>query len=251
MTDAVDALRADSSALVTAARTFSPEQWATPSSCAGWAVQDVVAHMSALWLQLTDPGSLPPADPSGRIERTQDRWVESMRGQSGEDVLAGYEANAGNAIPTLETLRGNETPIDLGDLGTHPLHLIANAYSFDHFTHLRADILGPIGPVGSAPEWDALRLGPAMDWMIAGIPQMCAEALAAVDGPVILDLTGPGGRETTFPLRTDTADAARVTTSTADFVLWGTQRRDWRDLDVQLDGDVVRATTFCDAIRIF
>ena len=251
MTDAVDALRADSSALLTAARAFSPEQWATPSSCAGWSVQDVVAHMSALWLQLTEPGLLPAADPSGNIERTQDRWVESMRGQSGPEVLAGYEANAPGAIATLETLRGNETPIDLGDLGTHPLGMIANAYSFDHFTHLRADIFGPIGPVGSAPEWDELRLGPAMDWMIAGIPQMCRDALAVIDGPVILDLTGPGGRVTIFPSGTDTADGARVTSSTEDFVRWGTQRCDWRDLDVQLDGDLMRATTFCDAIRIF
>lgn len=68
-----------------------------------------------------------------------------MRGQSGAELLASYEANARTAIATLETLRGNSSPIDLGDLVTYTLGTIANAYSFDHFTHLRADIFGPLG----------------------------------------------------------------------------------------------------------
>ena len=251
MTDAVDALRADSEALVAAASHFTPEEWATPSSCEGWTVQDVVAHMSALWRQITDPGSLPPADPSGATERTQDRWVESMRSMSGGEVLAVYQEHAGNAMAGLEGLRGNDTPIDLGDLGTHPMGMIANAFSFDHFTHLRADIFGPIGPLGTAPAWDALRLEPAMDWMVAGIPQMCTEALASVAGPVTLDLTGPGGRTVSFLADEGAAAEATVTSSTADFILWGTQRRAWRELDVQLDGNVEVAAQFCDAVRIF
>ena len=188
MTDAVDALRADSEVLVAAASNFTPAEWATPSSCAGWTVQDVVAHMSALWRQITDPGSLPLADPSGDTERTQDRGVESMRSMSGTEVLAAYQEHAGNAMAGLEGLRGNDTPMDLGDLGTYPMGMIANAFSFDHYTHLRADIFGPIGPIGTAPEADALQLGPAMDWMVAGIPQMCTEALASVTSPVTLEI---------------------------------------------------------------
>ena len=251
MTDAVDALRADSEALVAAASKFTVAEWATPSSCAGWTVQDVVAHMSALWRQITDPGSLPPADPSGATERTQDRWVESMRSRSGAEVLAAYQEHAGNAMAGLEGLRGNDTPIDLGDLGTYPMGMIANAFSFDHYTHLRADIFGPVGPLGTAPESDALRLGPAMDWMVAGFPQMCTEALASLPSPVTLDLTGPGGRTVTFPADAPERSVATVTTPTTDFVLWGTKRRDWRELDVALDGDVEIATAFCDAIRVF
>ena len=251
MTDAVDALRADSEALVAAASKFTPAEWATPSSCAGWTVQDVVAHMSALWRQITDPGSLPPADPSGATERTQDRWVEAMRSMSGADVLAAYQAHAENAMTGLESLRGNDSPMDLGDLGTYPMGMIANAFSFDHYTHLRADIFGPVGPIGTAPESDALRLGPAMDWMVAGIPQMCTEALGNIAGPVTLDLTGPGGRTVTFPTAAPGDSAATVTTPTTDFVLWGTKRRDWRELDVALDGDVETGTAFCDAIRVF
>ncbi len=254
MTDAVDALRADSEVLVAAASNFTPADWATPSSCAGWTVQDVVAHMSALWRQITDPGSLPLADPSGDTERTQDRWVESMRSMSGTEVLAAYQEHAGNAMAGLEGLRGNDTPMDLGDLGTYPMGMIANAFSFDHYTHLRADIFGPIGPIGTAPESDALRLGPAMDWMVAGIPQMCTEAVASIPSPVTLDLSGPGGRTVTFPADSPDgpeASVATVTTPTTDFVLWGTKRRDWRELDVALDGDVEIAAAFCDAIRVF
>lgn len=37
--------------------------------------------------------------------------------------------------------------MDLGDLGTHPMDLIANAFAFDHYTHIRVDVLAPGGPV--------------------------------------------------------------------------------------------------------
>ena len=90
-----------------------------------------------------------------------------------------------------------------------------------------------------------------MDWMVAGIPQMCTDALAAIPATVTLDLTGPGGRTVTFLATRDTGAAATVTSSTVDFILWGTTRRAWRELDVQLDGNVEIAARFCDAIRVF
>lgn len=158
---------------------------------------------------------------------------------------------AATTVDGLDPTAANDTPMDLGDLGTYPMGMIANAFSFDHYTHLRADIFGPVGPLGTAPESDALRLGPAMDWMVAGIPQMCTEALASIPSPVTLDLTGPGGRTVTFPADAPGDSVATVTTPTTDFVLWGTKRRDWRELDVALDGDVEIATGFCDAIRVF
>ena len=39
-------LRTERLALVELLSTFGPEQWATPSLCGGWTVQDVAAHLA-------------------------------------------------------------------------------------------------------------------------------------------------------------------------------------------------------------
>lgn len=260
--DAVDALRADHDALAETAAAFSLQEWSTPSSCVGWSVQDVVAHMAQLFRQLVDPASLPAGDPSGSTERTQDRWVEAMRGVPAVDVLVAYRDLGAQALEVLAGLRGNDSPIDLGDLGTHPLHRVANAYSFDHFTHIRTDILGPLGPIDApAPPWDELRLGPAMDWMLGGLPTMSRDALAWLDVDIELELTGAGGRIVHVSPTSNGAvgvgeaasgaAVARITSSTADFVLWATKRRDWRDLEVDITGDEKAGIRFADAVKVF
>ena len=246
-TAAVEALRADHDALVVIAGTLSPEEWVTPSACDGWTVRDVLGHMTQLFRQVADPAALPPPDPSGSTERTQDRWVEALRGLPAEDVLADYCSLGPQAIAALDGLQGNDTPVDLGDLGTHPLHLIANAFSFDHYTHIRADLLAPLGPLDRhAPPADERHLAAASDWIVAGIPQMSPAAAAH---PVLLTLTGPGGRSTR--LGPDGEPAATITSSVADLVLWSTGRRTWRDLDVQIDGDGAVGIAFCDAVHVF
>src|SRR5436853_101992 len=70
--------------------------------------------------------------------------------------------------------------IALGDLGTHPLHLVANAFAFDHYSHLRVDLLAPGGPLERpAPPVTGDQLAAVADWILAGIPQM--SPAAAVD----------------------------------------------------------------------
>jgi uncharacterized protein (TIGR03083 family) len=245
-TTAIDALRADHEALLGIAGDLTPEEWVAPSACAGWAVRDVLGHMTQLFRQVVDPGALPPGDPSGRTERTQDRWVEALRDVPVEQVLADYRELGGRAIDALAGLQGNDAPIDLGDLGTHPMHLVANAFSFDHYTHIRADLLAPRGPVDrTPPPTGEEHLAAAADWIVAGIPQMSPEAVVQ---PVELVLTGPGGR--TALLGTG-EPVATVASSVADLVLWSTGRRSWRDLDVRTDGDPEAAARFCDAVHVF
>lgn len=246
-TDAVEALRADHRALAALAATFTDEEWAAPSACDGWAVRDVLGHMTQLFRQVVDPGALPPPDPSGSTERTQDRWVEALRDVPVEHVLADYRSLGEQAIAALAGLQGNDTPIDLGDLGSHPLHMIANAFSFDHYTHIRADLLSPRGPLDRPPPpADEGHFAAAADWIVAGIPQMSP---AAVAEPVELVLTGPGGR--TARLGPEGEPVAAVTSSVADLVLWSTGRRSWRELDVRVDGDADAGAHFCDAVHVF
>jgi uncharacterized protein (TIGR03083 family) len=244
---AVDALRTDHEALVDLVDTFTEEEWAAPSACEGWSVRDVLAHMTQLWRQVVDPGALPPPDPSGNSERTQDRWVEALRDVPVAEVVADYRKLGEQAIVALAGLQELDAPMDLGDLGTHPLHLVANAFSFDHYTHIRADLLAPRGPLDRpAPPAGEKHLAAAADWIVAGIPQMTP---AAVTQPVELVLTGPGARTARFG--PDGDPVATVTSTVPDLVLWSTRRQSWRDLDVHIDGDTAAAEHFCDEVHVF
>ena len=77
--------------------------------------------------------------------------------------------------------------------------------------------------------------------MLAGLPWMCADALAGnVDRPIVLTLDGPGGGTWTIApggddgrvVVTEDASARRgatVRSTDHDFVIWGTRRAPWRD----------------------
>jgi uncharacterized protein (TIGR03083 family) len=248
---AVEALRADHEALSALAGTFTAEEWSAPSACDGWAVRDLLVHMNQLFRRLVDPAALPPDDPSGLTERTMDVWVEARRDQPVDEVLADYRTIGDQAIAFLATVQDQDSPLDLGDLGTHPLHLVANAFSFDHYTHIRADLLAPDGPLDRpAPPTDEVHLAAAADWIVAGIPQMSP---AAITGPIDLVLTGPGGRTARFGGGevSDGHATATVTSSIDDLVRWSSGRRSWKELDVTVTGDHAVGAHFCDTVHVF
>jgi hypothetical protein len=163
----------------------------------------------------------------------------------------GIAALAGMQNPPMA-----DTVIPLGDLGSHPLHLLANALAFDHYCHLRNDVLAPNGPI-ERPRLpsDDLRVGATIEWMLAGLPQMCAADLAGkLTRPVNLVLTGPGGGEYALleggvSAGLDPAAAATVTSPAADFVVWGTRRRPWAGY-VKIEGDERAAAAVLDVINI-
>jgi uncharacterized protein (TIGR03083 family) len=261
------ALRADREEVLAVAGTLSPEEWAQPSDCDGWRVQDVVNHMANVFRTFVDPGSLPPGVP-GKTEATQDAAVAACKAWTSDRVLADYEEMSSKGIEALAGLVTGpmaDTVVPLDDLGSHPLHLLANAVAFDHFCHLRNDILRPHGPVDRpAPPADALRVGATIEWLIAGLPQMSPTKLAeAVDRPVVLRFTGPGGGEWT--LRAGDGEAAQVevaagtagdavatvTSPATEFIIWATLRRPWRERDVAIGGDAETAGRVLDAIHVF
>jgi uncharacterized protein (TIGR03083 family) len=245
--DAIEALRADHGALAALAGSFTAGEWAAPSACAGWSVQDLLAHMTQLFRQVVDPASLPPGDPSGLTERTQDRWVEALRGTPADELLDEYRQLGAQALDALAGIQGVDDPMDLGDLGTHPLHLVANAFAFDHVVHIRVDLLAPGGPLDRpAPPLEECHRAAAADWMVAGIPQMTP---AAVARPVELVVSGPGGRRA--HLGPDGPPVATVTSSIDDLVRWGTGRAAWRELPVEVEGDLAAGAAFCDAVHVF
>ncbi len=258
------AFEAEVQEMLKVARSLSPDEWEMASDCEGWRVQDVIVHMADVCRAVVDPGALPPGV-EGSTERSMDARVDARRGWDAAKVLSEYEdmsAKAVNAVQGLQAPGVAENMIPLDDLGTYPLHMIANAFAFDHFCHLRNDILNPGGPIErEIPPSDELRVDATIEWLIAGLPQMSADAMRnAVTKPIGLRLLGEGGGEWTITPAdgdglvhvTEGVNADTVITSEAtEFVIWGTQRRPWRERKTTREGDAAYAADVMDAINLF
>jgi uncharacterized protein (TIGR03083 family) len=251
---------ADSYAEVVASLT--PDEWARPSRCAGWSVQDLVAHTGSNFRILVEPPD--PTAPAPQVEtaeQMQDLLVAQRRGWSSDDVAAEFQAHLKPAMGALAAMQDEPLasgPITLTDLGTYPLHALADAFAFDLWCHLTVDLLAPTGPVERPrPQATDDVLGPAVGWMLTGLPQMCPSVSSVLDRPLGLRLTGAGGGEWTLlpgePVLTVAPGlqdpAATATSATADFVLWGTTRRPWRE-SVQVEGDTEYAGRVLDRVDI-
>lgn len=258
---AVQGFRAERAAILEIASSLSDDEWNAPSDCAGWSVRDVYAHLASTIHGIVDPAFM--ADMSGGTEQAMEGPVAERRSRPVAEIVAEYEEYSAKAADAGAMLQGEgigDTLLPMGDLGTHPMRLMPNILLFDSYCHLRNDILAPYGPIDRPrPPDDEQRVGPTIEWMLAGLPWMCPSLATIVDRPIVLDFTGPGGG--TFSISapvdgrvvvTDGAApdaAATASSNAADFVRWGTQRRPWRD-DVKIDGDEAYATQILDAINI-
>ncbi len=237
------------------------DEWQRPSACEGWRVQDLVAHVTSNFKEMVDPSPPPPDPVELPAEVAMEALVAPRREWSPAQVLAEYDAHADTALATLAAMQEEpvaSTEVPLADLGTYPTHAIADAYAFDHWCHLRFDLLAPAGPIErDLPPTTDEELAPGVQWMLWGIPQMQGDRLNFLAEPITLELTGPGGRTVTIEppvdgrlvVRDGGGGAATVRSSAADFVAWGTTRRPWRD-HVELTGDTDTAAAFLDALDV-
>jgi uncharacterized protein (TIGR03083 family) len=232
MIAAIEAVKADRAALLEICAGLRPADWQAQSGCEGWSVQDLVAHMGALFWAVADPGRLP--DTTGMpTENAQEVWVRSRRSLSAAEVIADYSEVSDLALQRLAELAELDLKVPLGDLGTYPASVLPCAYGFDHFVHIRADLFRPRGPLaGLPPPSDELRLGPTLDWIEVALPQQNPAAAAA--GLFELQVTGPGARIISF----GTGQAmATISSEARSFVRWITQRGAWEELGVEAAGD--------------
>jgi hypothetical protein len=90
---------------------------------------------------------------------------------------------------------------------------------------------------------------------------MSRAGLSFLDRPLTIALDGPGGGRWAVVPRPGGAtariepapvagSAATVVANPAEFALWATRRRPWRDQDVKIDGDEAYATRFLDALTV-
>ncbi|MFY9932091.1 MAG: maleylpyruvate isomerase family mycothiol-dependent enzyme [Streptosporangiaceae bacterium] len=245
MSDVIAAIRADRDALVGIGQGLSPQQWQAASGCPGWSVQDVVSHLASLFWAVVDPAKLP--DASGQpFEQVQEVVVRSRRDLTPEAVLADYEQVSTNALELLAGLAGLDMEIPMGDAGTYPAAVIPDAFAFDHYVHIRADLFGPRGPLdGTPPPSDEPRVAAALDWIEAALPQQ--NPAAADQAMLEFVLTGPAARTIGFG---SGATKATVTSDTPAFVRWVTQRGGWPELGVQASGDAP-ALAVARQLRVF
>lgn len=232
MNSAIEAVRADRDALLDICAGLSPADWRAESGCEGWSVQDLVAHLDALFWAVVDPSRLP--DTTGMpTECAQEVLVRARRDLTAAALLADYQEVSALALQRLTEVASLAIEVPLGDLGTYPASLLPSAYSFDHYTHIRADLFGPRGPLtGSPPPSDELRLGPTLDWIEAALPQQ--NPTAAETGLFELQVTGLGSRIISFG---SGQAMATIRSDAQSFVRWVTQRGSWEELGVLAAGD--------------
>jgi uncharacterized protein (TIGR03083 family) len=242
------------------------QEWAAPSACSGWRVQDVVSHLTGFFTMLVDPAAAKPLTPVDVAEEVNEEMVALRRAWSPDEVRADYARLAGPAVAALAGLQHPAVasrPVCMGDIGSYPLAALAEAACFDHLCHLVHDVLAPVGPVGRPrPPLDATRVGPALDWMLRGLPAMSDPGLAeALVRPVGLELTGPGGRRVCLRRAPDDPGAVEVVADTGgtatdlvrtegiDFLSWATRRTPWGDA-VRLTGDQEHLARVLDLVRV-
>ena len=261
----VEGLRAEREAVLTVFKSLSDDEWNASSDCAGWTVRDVAAHMAASQHGVADPTLMP--DMSGGTEPAMEGPVAERRAWPIADVIAEYETYSGAVADLAESVQQPpmaENMLPMGDLGTHPMGLLPNIFLFDTYCHLRNDILQPHGPIDRPePPRDEQRVRPTLEWMLAGLPWMATDQLNKVlDGPIVVILEGDGGGTWTVTPADDTSDGrpvvregttsgarATVRSSAHDFVIWGTQRRPWRDY-VKIEGDEDYAASVLDTFNV-
>jgi uncharacterized protein (TIGR03083 family) len=234
MVDPIEALRIERKELLELCAGFDEEDWTSVSGCPGWSVKDLLAHLASLYWLVVDPSALPEV-PGLPTEEAQDLYVRSRRASSPAEVLADYETVSERALEALAGLASATFEVPLGDLGTYQASVLPSAFCFDHYTHIRADLFAPRGPLTTGPPAsDELRLVPALDWIEAALPQQNQDTLALLTEPVELQVTGVAPR--TFRIGPAGRAVATVRSDALPFVLWVTQRAAWEEVGAEAFG---------------
>jgi uncharacterized protein (TIGR03083 family) len=193
----ISGMRAAGGDLIDTARSLNEGEWQSPSAAAGWSVQDLVSHVGCL-LELLQVAVRGEAVPDSGIERLNEVTVAGRRDWDTARTLNNVEKQLDQAITLFTPLQ--EPPVasvesPMLDLGTYPLHAIADMFTFDMTTHLRYDILAPRGPINrQLPTLNEARLGPSVSWLLGAIPKMEPNLAGHLTAPLALHLTGPGAR---------------------------------------------------------
>ena len=237
-TSAMEALRVESGRARDLFASLSNDEWQAPSACAGWRVQDVAQHMASVFHSIADPSTI-EGGTSTDVEQNAEVPVQARRAWTSQQVMDEYDEWSAKGIAALGMMQEPgmaEMVIPLANLGSHPMHLLGNAIVFDHYCHLRHDIGVAVPRAADLPR-DAEPLRATLEWMLAGLPQMCAQGLGTCTQGINLQFVGAGGGSFVLAPGGDgwtVSEGSETLLPTAastvhDFISWGTKRADWRN----------------------
>ncbi|HEY9303020.1 MAG TPA: maleylpyruvate isomerase family mycothiol-dependent enzyme [Mycobacterium sp.] len=234
MSNALKAIEADREQLLALCQGLEDSVWDKDSGCPGWSVQDLLSHMACSFWLAVDMSNLPNS--AGLpAERAADLYVESRRSMTPAEIVADYESVSSRGLELLAAVEVQDVDVPLGDVGTYRASVVPTAYAFEHYVHIRYDMFPPDGPFdGEPPASDELRLAPTLDWIEAALPQQNSTLLDGMDKAVEVRLTGPAAR--TLQIGSGQV-GAQITSDSAAFVRWVTQRGSWEALGVDAEGD--------------
>jgi uncharacterized protein (TIGR03084 family) len=190
-----DAYEAEHDALSEMLSSLSDEQWAAPSSCAGWSVADVVLHLAqteeGVVASLAGGGLEMPVSGASNIDEAMAQWVAAERGAPPAEIHARWEkarraAVAGlRAAPSDQLLQWAAAPLK-------PLTLATTRLT-EHWIHAH-DVADPLG----LDYPDTERLYNVARLAHRTIPYAFARAGRADPPSVRAELVAPDGSTWTF-----------------------------------------------------
>jgi uncharacterized protein (TIGR03083 family) len=198
MSDIWHVVHAERRALAADLAGLSPEQWRTPSLCAGWSVHDVLAHMVATAKE-TPPGFLAGMIASGfRISRLTEKRIAEERSGGPAATLAAFRGveTATSAPPGPKLSWLGEALVHAEDI-RRPLG-IAHEYPVDSVTAVTEFYAGSNVLIGGKRRVAGLTLQATdTEWSLGSGPVVAGPAralmLATTGRKAALDeLSGPG-----------------------------------------------------------
>lgn len=189
--DAVDAVLAE----------LTDEQWQTPTALPGWTVHDVVAHVVGTEMmlageQLPDAVADQPAYVHNEIGALNERWVQHLRGESPQSMLATYREIIARRKAMLTAMSDDEwNTVTLTPAGPDSYGRFMRVRVFDCWFH-EHDIRDAVGASASDEQLHGADSRLALDEMASSMGFVVGKKGQAPEGSrVLIALTGPLSRE--------------------------------------------------------
>jgi uncharacterized protein (TIGR03083 family) len=176
---------------------LSDEEWRHPSRCAGWTVQDVVAHLIAtnrFWAASTAAGlSGTPTRVLARFDpvATPARMVEPMRGLTPREIFGQLVDSQRACLAVVEELDATGwSALAESPAGHVPIRLVVNHALWDCWVHERDVLL----PLGIAPDEEPDEILACLRYVAALAPAFALLNGAREAGALVIDVVEPDAR---------------------------------------------------------
>jgi uncharacterized protein (TIGR03083 family) len=244
---------------------LAPEQWALPTECPGWSVQDNVAHLvgiesTILGMPAPDVDVSHLAHVKNDFGRMNEQWVEHYRSLAGADVLAELRTTAARRIADLRALDDAGWSADsFTPVGPGTVRDLIPFRIFDSWAHLH-DMQRALG---RPEDFDSDVARYCLRRAQRPLGAVVGKRVAPPEGTTVgFDVTGPGAF--TYALRIEGGRAqpvaapppaadVRLTMSTETFVRLVNGRVDPEEVLagdlVAISGDVVLGRAVVDHLN--